>query len=1556
MASLRTSTSRFWPHEATLATKSDRIWGNNLFKILKRVKNMWIQRLWVAFSVLAFGVIAWGLALALAAEPGSPAPAGAGHLKPNTVPTCALIDVSRSPLSAIVEARLLAKGDAIWLERSQIDKLLAEQELQAAFSPDAGRQRIALGRLLKADLLVILRTGQKEKQRFAELVVAETGSGLRLLARSLPLSGDLESDAAALAALVDEARAKYAQKITEVYAVPPFVSQDLTFEYEHLKAAYAALLEQTLMAQPEVLVVELAEAEALAKEYARAAPGEKLSRRLPIYLLGEYRHEGRGEELRVTLTLRVTRGEKQIEEFKQTIPPAEVPAWFRKVAARLLRQIDAAAAKFDPESEARQLTSRAKSFLELGDWPEAIALLEASLLLKPDQPEAHRQAMYAASRQALKADVAKTTGLEEILRLRCQAFMHFKHLALRDADKTPDLAEQFFTQFHQTHILFRRVPKERAGRYAEQWRAEKALFSQLLERSADRGDWQLARTYFSYALDGLEPRVRYAEQANFILKYQNRPGFTEHVREFMEHRLGDSLEGEQYIKGLIDSPEANAEVKKVAQSLIRGRASNARNRIAILQTEPRQTDPHPAAPSLSFLPLDLFYEYMGQRRRVTFCGGCLALDNGIDVFWGDTIPVLLTKHRGEGRPVWKDSRRGWGVKRLVYDGRYLWLIADDKIAVVDPVAETAWEFSEEHGLPRMREGDAGWVHLNPETVVAPVNPGEAILASYTSGSIRTGRTWVAHATIDPTGKRRLRVIHEARKVLAADAQGKSDAELFKLLSDPQLAFQPLYAATRQVVGPDGQPVKQVLIGRRILSSQFLRHRMMTPLVVDPRDLSVRVQRPEEDPGPRPFRPADEYQGTRYFLGVTQGKVGRLTLSLFGIGPPEFRPVELYRDAPEGEVRCDGQTIHVVGKEWWRGPIAGGKLTSLGPVPWVFYETFGPSRPFRKAQQGDLELRGLWHTNHYGFIVSCQERGGPTGLAEVCFDGSGRPLRDALREVDSDAREPSPRPPQSLVVHRPAPDAREVLWMSNFRRLYREIAYTPDGQFILTTCLNHDNTPSILVWEASDGRLLAEIRGLPASLSRLAVSRRGRYFATGDTQGRVVVWTTSELKPLYWFHEHSRAIRNLVFSWDDRRLAALDQENRLRVWNLQTGRAEAWLHKDTRDPDWIEFTPDGTRLIARDTGRQVRYLDPADGHPIGRVEALADPFFFLPDKTLLASLNAFGNPLIAWDCAKNTYRKVCEVFPGRPVAVSHDGKWLAVLDHDTFARGRGTNFSRLRLMEMATEREILNTPFLGTPFGYAFSPKGDLFVVLDTLGRIWGWKLDRPLAGYPAVAHQAKGSTRDSAARESKPAAEPAEVSEFGQFIDPDGDCSLKIQGPRLSLTVPGKLHTFSAEQRVYNAPRLLQDVEGDFIAEVKVETAFQLGTAQGGDFYQGAGLILLKDERNYVRLEQAATLPPGEKTPRIVAALELRLDGTPPANIRSAAPFYLDPKETSCLLRIERRGRILAGYVITSSAWAPVLNQVIDLPPKLKLGLIATNTSASPVTSTFTSFQMIDRR
>jgi hypothetical protein len=100
---------------------------------------------------------------------------------------------------------------------------------------------------------------------------------------------------------------------------------------------------------------------------------------------------------------------------------------------------------------------------------------------------------------------------------------------------------------------------------------------------------------------------------------------------------------------------------------------------------------------------------------------------------------------------------------------------------------------------------------------------------------------------------------------------------------------------------------------------------------------------------------------------------------------------------------------------------------------------------------------------------------------------------------------------------------------------------------------------------------------------------------------------------------------------------------------------------------------------------------------------------------------------------------------------------------------------------------------------------------------------------------------------------------WGEVIDPDHDCQIDLDKGKVTMKVPGKAHDFAAELQRRNAPRILSEVGGDCILDVKVSGELKpsdTSTIEGRRSYNGAGLTVsryevdLDNEDTYVRLER----------------------------------------------------------------------------------------------------------
>jgi regulation of enolase protein 1 (concanavalin A-like superfamily) len=181
-------------------------------------------------------------------------------------------------------------------------------------------------------------------------------------------------------------------------------------------------------------------------------------------------------------------------------------------------------------------------------------------------------------------------------------------------------------------------------------------------------------------------------------------------------------------------------------------------------------------------------------------------------------------------------------------------------------------------------------------------------------------------------------------------------------------------------------------------------------------------------------------------------------------------------------------------------------------------------------------------------------------------------------------------------------------------------------------------------------------------------------------------------------------------------------------------------------------------------------------------------------------------------------------------------------------------------------------------------------------------------------------------------------------IDPDKDCKFRWGKGGLTIRLPGSHHDLDQKR---NAPRLLRDLEGDFVATVRVGGQFVLtGPAAAGrrTLQASAGLVLMASDKTYALLERVEH---GDgKRVATNASWTLRQNGSGRGYGRS---FMAKEK----YLRLERKGdKLLASISDDGKTWSEFRSFEVKLPAKVKLGLIARTTSTSPCSPHFDRFHL----
>src|SRR5262245_34580372 len=204
----------------------------------------------------------------------------------------------------------------------------------------------------------------------------------------------------------------------------------------------------------------------------------------------------------------------------------------------------------------------------------------------------------------------------------------------------------------------------------------------------------------------------------------------------------------------------------------------------------------------------------------------------------------------------------------------------------------------------------------------------------------------------------------------------------------------------------------------------------------------------------------------------------------------------------------------------------------------------------------------------------------------------------------------------------------------------------------------------------------------------------------------------------------------------------------------------------------------------------------------------------------------------------------------------------------------------------------------------------------------------------------------------KPAARS--VDGWGTVADPGKDCTVGAKDGKLTIKVPGTNHNLNPTYRYgTNAPRVMQPVTGDFTVQVKVTFSDPPGTTStvNGRPFNGAGLLVWKDEQNFLRLERNAYW---DGAGRLVCYPPLIADWVDGKYAENTAPtdasFFKTP---STWFRIVRKGQSLAlSMSQDGEGWTDLRTVTMDLGDDVLVGVAAVNSSTKPFTAVFEDLEL----
>jgi hypothetical protein len=195
------------------------------------------------------------------------------------------------------------------------------------------------------------------------------------------------------------------------------------------------------------------------------------------------------------------------------------------------------------------------------------------------------------------------------------------------------------------------------------------------------------------------------------------------------------------------------------------------------------------------------------------------------------------------------------------------------------------------------------------------------------------------------------------------------------------------------------------------------------------------------------------------------------------------------------------------------------------------------------------------------------------------------------------------------------------------------------------------------------------------------------------------------------------------------------------------------------------------------------------------------------------------------------------------------------------------------------------------------------------------------------------------------------IDGWGQVVDPKGDCKVAEKAGVLSITVAGGYHDLDPRPGWDNldAPRVVQDVHGDFVVQVRVKKFPMPKPGTGANkvkpvAFVSSGLVVWQDSENFIRFERGAT-------DRSFTFVECYSGG----QLGALGDGPETSSEDDTFLRIARtKGKFDFSQSNDGETWVPITPKG-DLPAlkgQLNVGVIVVNATTREITHDFTDVKL----
>jgi WD40 repeat protein/serine/threonine protein kinase len=277
------------------------------------------------------------------------------------------------------------------------------------------------------------------------------------------------------------------------------------------------------------------------------------------------------------------------------------------------------------------------------------------------------------------------------------------------------------------------------------------------------------------------------------------------------------------------------------------------------------------------------------------------------------------------------------------------------------------------------------------------------------------------------------------------------------------------------------------------------------------------------------------------------------------------------------------------------------------------------------------------------------------------------------------------------------------------------AFSPDGTLVGTA--GTDNLARL--WSASDGRLVATLRGHGAEIRVMVFSSDGTSALTGADDKTARLWDVRAAKERRVLRGHTAGVYDAALSPDGRTVGTASDDKTARLWDAATGATRAVLrHGETVLS--VRFDPEGRRVATSSWDGTARIWSVTDGRLLHTINAHGDKVEladFSPDGRLLVTAGVDGTARV-WDAATAAQIAVMRGHRGAITFAEFDRTCTRVVTSGLDGTVRLWNARSGRLQatlegHAATARQV------------RFSPDGRTAVSVGMDGTVRAWDVAEP---------------------------------------------------------------------------------------------------------------------------------------------------------------------------------------------------------------------------------------